>query len=139
MLRLCLRIAKQKFRKRDTSNGSFRFAVLDLDKAETYPLNYVCTLPKKLDADARNESVFMKTFGEKGYKLARNLLRKSLTQESSSEVKREIERRLKLLEPKPKLEKRCMICGKLFQAKPKHGFRQKYCPECLKRKIRKRY
>ena len=38
------------------------------------------------------------------------------------------------LEPKPDLEKRCMICGAIFQAKPKHGFKQKYCPECLKKK-----
>ena len=139
MLRFYLRISKQKYRKRNTPIRRFRFAVLDLDKAETYPMNYVCMLPITLDADAKNGSIFVKTFGEKSYEVAKTLLQEALKQESSYEVKREIERRIKLLEPKPEVEKRCMICGNLFQAKPKHGFKQKYCPECLKKRIRKRY
>lgn len=138
ILRLCLRITKQKCRKRDSPNGRFRFAVLDLDKAEAYPMNYVCVLPITPNVAAKTESIFVKTFGEISYELAQNLLRKSLKQESSYEVKREIERRIKLLEPKPELEKWCMKCGKLFQAKPTHGFKQKYCPECLMKRIRKK-
>ena len=139
MLRLCLRITRQKSRKGNTPNKRFRFAVLDLDKAEAYPMNYVCILPITLNADTKAESIFVKTFGEKSYELSLRLLQKALKQQSSYEVKREIERRIKLLEPKPEVEKRCMICGNLFQAKPKHGFKQKYCPECLKKRIRKRY
>ena len=138
MLRLCLRITKQKYRIGNTPNRRFRFAVLDLDKAEAYPMTYVCTLPIKLNADARTKSLFVKTFGEKSHELAQKLLQEALKQEESAEVKREIERRIKLLEPKPDVEKSCMLCGNLFQAKPKHGFKQKYCPECLKKKIRKR-
>ncbi len=136
-MRLYLRITKQKFRKRNTPYRRFRFAVLDLDKAEAYPRNYVCILPIKLIAGAKTETIFVKTFGEKSHELAQKLLQEALKQESSYAVKREIERRLKLLEPKPKVEKWCMLCGKLFQAKPKHGFKQKYCPECLMKKIRK--
>ena len=70
----------------------FSFAVLDLDKTEAYPMNYVCMLPVKLDADGKNESIFVKTFGEKSYELAQKLLQKALKQESSYEVKREIEK-----------------------------------------------
>jgi hypothetical protein len=137
-LRLCLRISKQKGRNRNFLNKSFSFAVLDLDKAEAYPMNYVCTLPIKLDLVAKNESTFVKTFGKESCKIAQKLLQKALKRETNVEVKSEIERRLKLLEPKPKVEKRCLLCGRLFPAKPKHGFKQKYCPECLLNKIRKR-
>ena len=137
-MRLCLRITNLKFRKRNTPIRCFRFAVLDLDKAEAYPRNYVCILPIKIDAGAKAESLFVKTFREKSHELAQNLLHEALKEESSNEVKREIERRIKLIEPKPEVEKRCMLCGRLFQAKPKHGFKQKYCPKCLKQKIRRR-
>jgi len=29
----------------------FRFAVVDLDKGKNYPLNFVCMLPMRMDAD----------------------------------------------------------------------------------------
>ena len=29
----------------------FRFAAVDLDKGKNYPLNFVCMLPMKIDAD----------------------------------------------------------------------------------------
>ena len=119
-------------------NDSYRFAVLDLDKGEDYPINYVCMIPLELNAGGKAVSIFERTFGEESYKLAQKLLRKALEQEQNAEIKSEIQRRLKLLEPKPKQEKRCRLCGKLFDAKSKHGFQQKYCPDCLTTKIRKR-
>ena len=137
-MRLCLRITKRKGRNRNFLNKSFSFAVLDLDKAEAYPMNYLCIMPIGLNAEAKATSIFERTFGEESYRLAQELLQNALKVETNDEVKTEIQRRLKLLEPKPKLEKRCMVCGKLFQAKPKPGIKQKYCPDCLMKKIRRR-
>lgn len=79
----------------------FRFAVVDLDKGKNYPLNFVCMLPTKIDADGKSQSVFLQIFGDKSVEQARALLTGALESESDSEVKAEIERRLKLLEAKP--------------------------------------
>ena len=78
----------------------YRFAVVDLDKAKRYPLNFVCMLPTKIDADGKSQSVFLQIFGDKSVEQARALLTGALEVESDSEVKAEIERRLKLLEAK---------------------------------------
>jgi hypothetical protein len=79
----------------------YRFAVVDLDKCKNYPLNFVCMLPMKIDADGKSQSVFLQIFGDKSVEQARALLTGALETESDSEVKAEIERRLKLLEAKP--------------------------------------
>jgi hypothetical protein len=116
----------------------FRFAVVDLDKGKNYPLNFVCMLPAKIDADGKTQSVFLQLFGDKSVEQARELLTGALETESDSEVKAEIERRLNMLEPKSDVGKRCLSCGQIFQAKPKHGFKQKYCPECIRKKFSSR-
>jgi hypothetical protein len=79
----------------------YRFAVVDLDKSKRYPLNFVCMLPMKIDADGKSQSVFLEIFGDKSLEQTRALLTGALETESDSEVKAEIERRLKLLEAKP--------------------------------------
>ena len=79
----------------------FRFAVVDLDKRKNYPLNFVCMLPMKIDADGKSQSVFLQIFGDKSVEQARTLLTGALETETDSEVKAEISRRLKLLEAKP--------------------------------------
>ena len=79
----------------------FRFAVVDLDKGKNYPLNFVCMLPMKIEAAGKSQSVFLQIFGDESVEQARVLLTGALETESDSEVKTEIERRLKLLEVKP--------------------------------------
>jgi hypothetical protein len=79
----------------------FRFAVVDSDKSNSYPLNFVCMLPTKISAGGKSQSVFLQIFGDKSLEQARALLTGALETESDSEVKAEIERRLKLLEAKP--------------------------------------
>ena len=79
----------------------FRFAVVDLDKGKNYPLNFVCMLPTNITADGKSQSVFLQIFGDKSWEQARALLTGALEMEENSEVKAEIERRLKLLEAKP--------------------------------------
>jgi hypothetical protein len=134
-MKLCLQISERDGGKGYSFGRRFSFAVIDLDKAEAYPLNFVCMLPMKLSADGKVESAFVKVFGDKSVEVAQKLLLEALERESDSEVKGEIERRLKLLEPEPDIEKRCVVCGKLFQAQLRKGFKQKYCPECVKKKF----
>jgi hypothetical protein len=116
----------------------YRFAVVDLDKAKRYPLNFVCMLPMQLCAYHKSESAFVRVFGDRSPKVAKQLLLEALEPEHDAEIRDEIERRLKLLEPKPNVEKRCLSCGTIFLAKPKHEFKQKYCPECSKKKFSSR-
>jgi hypothetical protein len=134
-MRLQLQVFEREGGNGYSSGRRFSFAIIDLEKAEVYPLNFVCMLPMQLSADGKAESAFVKVFGDKSCEVAQKVLFEALERERDAEVKGEIERRLKLLEPKPDVEKRCMMCGKIFQAKPKKEFKQKYCPECLKKKF----
>jgi len=121
---------------RDYSVGKrFRFAVVDLDKSKSYPSNFVCVLPTQMSDKGKSKSVFLQVFGDKSAEQARALLNKALETEEEPEVKAEIERRLKLLEPKPAGQVECSTCGKLFESKRVRGFKQKFCPECLKKKF----
>ena len=133
----CLRITQRPNDKEYSPNKQFIFSVIDLDKAEKYPLNFVCKLPR-LRADCKAENVFVKKFGSTSYDLAQILLQKALKQEKTPEVRDEIRKRLKLLEPKPVVEKNCMKCGKTFQATPRQAFRLKHCPECLRERALER-
>ena len=135
MLRLRLRIAR--FDKvADSSGGKrFRFAVVDLDRGKEYPLNFVCLLPLNIKPEVKSVSIFRRVFGEESLAVARRLLAEALEREDEAEVRGEIERRLKLLEPKPVFEKTCVSCGKPFQAESRRGFKQRFCPECLKKRF----
>jgi hypothetical protein len=134
-LRLRLRIVKCE-NVADYSGGRrFRFAVVDLDKGKDYPMNFVCMLPMQIGSEGKETSIFTRAFGVKSVEMAKKLLVDALEAEADSDVKGEIERRLRLLEPKPFCEKACVSCGKLFQAKPRKGVRQRFCPECFRKKF----
>jgi len=113
----------------------FRFAVVDLDKAKDYPLNFVCMLPMQLSLKGNGGNVFAKVFGDKSLGVAKELLLGALETESDSEVKAEIERRLKLLAPKPVVQIECSGCGKPFQPKRIKRFRNNFCSECMEKKF----
>jgi hypothetical protein len=80
-MRLCLQIAERDGGKGYSSGRRFSFAVIDLDKAEVYPLNFVCMLPMKIDADCKSQSVFLQIFGDKSVEQARALLTGALETE----------------------------------------------------------
>jgi len=84
------------------SRRRIHFAVIDLDKSDHYPENFVCGLPALKDSLLRRtaEYPFLQFFGNRSSDLARQLLTDALREETDSEVKTEIERRLKLLEIK---------------------------------------
>jgi hypothetical protein len=134
-MKLQLQISERESGKGYSSERRFSFTVIDLDKADVYPLNFVCMLPMNLSTDRETESAFVKVYGDKRVEVAKKLLLETLEREKDSKVKGEIERRLKLLEPKSDVEKKCLACGKLFQAQHKKRFKQKYCPECVKKKF----
>ena len=128
----------QVFKRDDVSDYSsvkrLRFAVVDLDKSANFPVNFVCMLPSQISLDKKNPSIFPRVFGDKSLELARELLTGALETEGDSEVKAEIERRLKLLEPKPVSQIECSACGKLFQPRRVRRFKRNFCPECMKKK-----
>ena len=113
----------------------FRFAVVDLDRAKDYPVNFVCMLPLRVESNGEAHNIFMRVFGDESLKVARRLLADALRREDDSAVRGEIERRLKLLEPKSAVEVVCVSCGKRFQKKPGKWFKQRFCQECLRKKF----
>ena len=120
----------------DYSNGKrFRFAVVDLDRAGAYPVNFVCMLPSQLHPKGKGINVFVRVFGDKSLEVAKGLLLDALEIESDAEVKAELGRRLKLLEAKPVNQKKCEVCGNLFHPVRVKGFKQKFCQECVKKKF----
>ena len=133
-MRLRLKISRQDDVDDYSAGKRFRFAVVDLDKAKTYPLNFVCMLPLRLSYVGKEPNSFVRAFGDRSLEVAKKLIVDALDAEQDADVKGELERRLKLLEPSPMSEKACASCGKLFQAKPKQWFKQKYCPECVKKR-----
>jgi len=116
--------------------GTFRFAVVDYSRSESYPSNFVCMLPMKI-AKGKNLNVFEKTFGEDSLSKASALLKESLKHEHDSNVKAEINRRLELLEPKEANLFKCCSCGKMFKPKGLRRFKRHFCSECLQGRYRR--
>ena len=120
----------------DDNNGrkNFRFAVVNCSKVKSYPQNFVCMLPSHF-GKGKVDSAFLKLFGDKSLEQAKALLKDAWEREDDSEVKVEIERRLKLLEPKEINEIKCCRCGKLFQSKSVRKFKKSFCEECMKKRF----
>jgi hypothetical protein len=110
-----------------------RFAVIDLAKSKKYPANFICVLPQQPSANGKPSNVFSKVFGKDSVELAKRLLTKALKNEEDSEIKAEIENRLKLLEPKPAVQVKCRVCGNFFETE-RRRFKQKICQECRRKK-----
>ena len=113
----------------------FRFAVVDLDKSKSYPSNFVCMLPTQISGKARLERIFMQVFGDKSTEQARTRLNKALETEEEPEVKVEIEKRLKMLEPESVIQIKCSGCGKLFHPRRVRKYQHNFCEECMKKKF----
>jgi len=112
---------------------NFRFAVVDLNKSESYPSNFVCMLPLKLGA-GKTDSVFLKLFGSRSLEQAKVLLNAALKTENDSVIKAEIERRLKLLDPMQPSQIKCSSCGNLFKPQRIRRYRKNFCPVCMRKK-----
>ena len=104
------------------------FSVVDLDKAESYPRNFVCLLPKTIQTEGNPPSKFPKIYGKESNRIAVMLLTNALRSEGNLEVRAEIEKRLKALEPKPTAK--CEICGCTFEPRRYGHFLQRICTKC---------
>jgi hypothetical protein len=128
-----LRIFKGDYGRGRYAGSHLRFVVLDSNKSNSYPSNFVSKLPIRIDSNGKIPSAFTKFFGNKSLKIARGLLTASLERERDSEIKAEIERRLNLLEPNPVIHIKCRICKRFFKTPKGKARNQKICPECVKR------
>jgi hypothetical protein len=128
-----LRIFKRDYTNNYHTWNHLRFAVVDLNTSEDYPSNFVSMLPMRIDSGGKLPSAFTKFFGNKSLETARRLLTAALKTEDDSEIKAEIARRLNLLEPNPVIQIKCRVCKKFFQTQKERTFKQKICPECMKR------
>ena len=129
-----LQVFKEDSMDSNYLHRSFRFAVVDFSKSQSYPSNFICMLPVQLGA-GKSDSVFLKIFGEKSLEQAKALLKEAFEREDDSEIKAEIERRLKLLEPKKVDQIKCSGCGKLFQPRRIRRFKNNFCEECMNKKF----
>jgi hypothetical protein len=101
----------------DCSVGKrFRFAVVDLDRAKDFPLNFVCMLPLRVSLDERKACIFSGVFGDRSLEMAKKLLVDALKVEADSDVKAEIGRRLKLLEPDSLIKEDMCVLWKNFSS-----------------------
>ena len=131
-MNLKLRITKHDF---PSEGKQIRLAVIDLDKSEEYPRNFVCMLPCRMRLENDNpDCVFQRVFGDRSLEQAKELLAGALETEDDIEVKAEIERRLKTFEPKQAVDTRCGGCGRLFQPLHLNRYGRNFCPECKRKK-----
>lgn len=122
---------------KDYKKPQHTFAVIDLDKSESYPRNFVCILPKTIQLK-KPANIFEKLFKNESINLATSLLKKALQSRPNTDIRASIRERLKVLEPKKVNQNKCGSCGKLFVQK-RRGFK-KYamCYDCyLKRYAKK--
>jgi hypothetical protein len=90
-------------------------------------------LPVKVDqGNGKSLNVFREMFGDKSLDLAKELLNDALKIEKDAEVIAEIERRLKLIDPKQVHLVKCGKCRKSFQPRRIRKYKQNYCDDCLK-------
>jgi hypothetical protein len=132
-MNLKLRIFRRDYVNNPSAWNHLRFAVVDVNKSRSYPENFVSMLPMRIDSEGKTPSVFTKFFGNESLATARELLTEALKKEDDSEIKAEITRRLKLLDPNHIVYIKCRVCKKFFQTQKKRVFKLKICPECLKR------
>jgi len=132
-------IKLQIFKMKEVSGTSlaqrYRCAVVDLDRPEKYPSNFICMMPAQIGTDGNKRSVFVKLFGDKSVELASQLLTDALEAETDIGTKAEIERRLKIIKSPSANQVECIVCRKLFKPIRRRGFRQKLCPECKNKRI----
>ncbi len=111
----------------------YHFVIVNPEKGKDYPMNFVCTLPLRLNSNFKTS--FEQRFRGESLEIAKQLLNKVLQSETDGEVRTEVERRLKMLSPETVRTRICAFCGRTFQAETKKRFRQKYYEDCVREKF----
>jgi uncharacterized OB-fold protein len=129
-MKLELSVSKRYVSRTSGSTEEVVFAVVDLDKAGSYPLNFVCLLPKKIERECKPSNKFLKIYGKESSLIAIELLTNALRSENDLKVRSEIEKRLKALQPKPITRAKCISCGCIFEPEKVGHFLQRMCQTC---------
>ncbi len=128
-MKLKLHITTKPTNKVTEHRKELTFTVIDLDKAKSYPENFVCILPK-LTPNTKTTTTFISTFGNESLQVAKKLLTTALRNEDEPVIRDEIKKRLNALQPKPSPEAKCTHCGNTFKPKTFGRYQQKICPTC---------
>ena len=119
-----------------SSTAIYRVAVVDSSRSKSYPANFVCMLPTKVHIiKGKSTSVFGGLFGDKSLEFAIGLLNRALKSENNVEVKAELARRIKLMDPNKVSLIKCIGCNKTFQPRKIGKYKQNFCIECLKKRL----
>jgi len=87
-------------------DSDVQLVVVDLDKSDQYPINFVCVLPRYFRLLEKRSSQFAKTFGPKSLALAKRLLVEADKKEDDPQIKTVINKRLKDIDNKQLCDKR---------------------------------
>jgi uncharacterized OB-fold protein len=129
-MKLALSASKRYVKAVSGSKEEIVFAVVDLDKAGSYPLNFVCMLPKVLEREFKPSNNFLKIYGKESRQIAIDLLTNALERQDDLKVRDEIERRLEALRPKTIITANCVNCGCVFEPKKFGRYLQRVCQAC---------
>jgi hypothetical protein len=123
------------FKHEKISGTTYRFAIVNYSRSDSFPSNFVCMLPAKVELiKGKSQNVFGELFGDNSVDFAKELLNNALKSESEEEIKTEIERRLKLIDGKQVYSIKCSGCNKTFQPRKIRKHKHNFCPDCLKKR-----
>ena len=109
---------------------------VDCSKANKNPANFVCMLPLKIELiKGKSLNTFGELFGEKSSDFAVELLKKALLTERDAEIKAELEKRLKILDPKQTIRIVCCGCKKSFEISKRKKYKHPLCDECAQKRF----
>jgi hypothetical protein len=134
-MKLELKVSRKYMSRQSGPAEEAVFVVVDLDKAGSYPLNFVCLLPKNLKGESKPSNKFLEIYGEASSQIAIELLTNALRSEKDLIVKSEIEKRLKALESNPIITANCVSCGCAFKPKRFGRSLQRMCQTCRSKNI----
>ncbi len=111
------------------------FIVIDRDNSNGYPSNFVCTLPENVRSlEGTSRSKFYEIFRERSEDTAKALLNEALETEVRPDFLTEVRRRIDDLQPKSKPKSKCVLCGKIFEARKFGRFKERICQSCQKKR-----
>ncbi len=124
-----------KFRRNGVSGYSEKlvFSVVDLDKANNFPENFVCIFPKTFGKGNKPATKFEEILGENSVQIAMDLLTKTLREVDDSEVKEELEKRIKALQRRT--SSICVVCSQDFEPKKFGRYVQNVCQSCRSKEL----
>jgi hypothetical protein len=132
-MELQLYITKHYGLKYRSKGFHIRFAVVDMSKASTYPINFLCMLPKQINPKLKQKYKFVELFGKESPQLAQTLLNTALNAEKETDIKEAIRKRLKQLNMNPVYQTKCRLCGKYYEAPKVKQIPHRICVECKQR------